>query len=93
MEAKARGEYVDDSETKRKGKTDQKKTGRDEDDECIEWEFEPDPELRKIGSEGRKVGWDYRYRIRRKLDHLKQKQAGKDRSVPSSLGIFLFLHH
>jgi len=76
MEAKARGEYVDEQEMKRKAKVDQKKKGgRDDDDECVEWEFEPDPELRKIGEEGRKVGWDYRYRIRRKLDHLKQRQA------------------
>ena len=78
LDAKARGEYVDEQELKRQAKSDQKKKGgRADDDECLEWEFEPDPELRKIGEEGRKVGWAYRYRIRRKLEHLQQRQAGK----------------
>lgn len=77
LEAKARGEYVDEQELKRQAKLDpKKKGGRDDDDECLEWEFAPDPELRKIGEEGRKVGWAYRYRIRRKLEHLQQRQAG-----------------
>jgi hypothetical protein len=30
-----------------------------------------------VNDEGRRVGWAYRYRIRRKLDDLKQQQAGK----------------
>jgi hypothetical protein len=83
LEAKRRGEYIDDEELKRKARLEQKqkKPGLakpiDEDDECLEWEYDLDPELRKIGEEGRRVGWAYRYRIRRKLDELKQKQAGK----------------
>lgn len=79
MEAKARGEYIDDEEEKRKARLDQKKrTDRTtaDDDDCLEWENDLDPELRKINDEGRRVGWAYRYRIRRKLDHLKQQQAG-----------------
>lgn len=36
-----------------------------------------DLELAQISEEGRRVGWAYRYRIRRKLDHLKQIQAGE----------------
>ncbi|CAF5192166.1 unnamed protein product, partial [Rotaria magnacalcarata] len=46
-----------------------------EDVEIIERENERDPELRQINDEGRRVGWAYRYRIRRKLDHLKQQQT------------------
>lgn len=82
LAAKARGEYIDDDELKRKARLEQKKkptgTGKpvDDDDECIEWEYDLDPELRKIGEEGKRVGWAYRYRIRRKLDELKQKQTG-----------------
>ena len=45
-------------------------------EEYIEGEKDLDPELRKINEEGRRVGWTYRYRIRRKLDHLKQIQSG-----------------
>ena len=83
MAAKARGEYVDDEELKRQARLEQKKKQPggakpvDDDDECIEWEYDLDPELRKIGEEGKRVGWAYRYRIRRKLDELKQRQTGK----------------
>jgi hypothetical protein len=84
LEAKQRGDYVDDEELKRIARLDQKrkppgfaKPIDGVDDECLEWEFDLDPELRKISEEGKRVGWDYRYRIRRKLDELKQKQAGK----------------
>ena len=83
MAAKARGEYVDDDELKRQARLDQKKKPQgiakptDDDDECVEWEYDIDPELRKIGEEGKRVGWAYRYRIRRKLDELKQRQAGE----------------
>jgi hypothetical protein len=45
--------------------------------ESIEEVKDLDPELRKINEEGRQVGWAFRYRIRRKLDYLKQQQAGK----------------
>jgi hypothetical protein len=84
LEAKQRGDYIDDEEEKRKARTEQKRKPHgghgkpaDDDDECVEWEYDMDPELRKIGEEGKRVGWAYRYRIRRKLDELKQKQAGK----------------
>lgn len=85
LEAKQRGEYIDDEELKRQARLGQKRKqpglakspDDDGDDECIEWEYDLDPELRKIGEEGKRVGWAYRYRIRRKLDELKQKQAGK----------------
>ena len=46
-------------------------------DEPIQGAKDLDPELRKINDEGRRVGWAFRYRIRRKLDYLKQQQAGK----------------
>ncbi|CAF1512272.1 unnamed protein product, partial [Rotaria sordida] len=82
LEAKKRGDYVDDEEEKRKTRLEQKRKQQglvkptDEDDECIEWEYDSlDPELRKIKEEGRRVGWAYRYRIRRKLDELKKQQA------------------
>jgi len=84
LAAKQRGEYIDDEELKRQARLDQKrkqpglaKPTAADDEECLEWEYDIDPELRKIGEEGRRVGWDYRYRIRRKLDELKQIQAGK----------------
>lgn len=85
LEAKARGEYVDDEEEKRKTrelelKRKQRVLGKpvEGDEECVEWEYDiMDPELRRINEEGRRVGWAYRYRIRRKLDKLKQQQAGK----------------
>lgn len=81
LDAKQRGEYVDDEELKRQARLGQKQKGQGkpvkDDDECIEWEFDLDPELRKISEEGKRVGWAYRYRIRRKLDELKQRQAGK----------------
>jgi hypothetical protein len=85
LDAKQRGEYIDDEELKRKARVDQKRKPQgfpkplDENDECIEWEYDADldPELRKIGEEGKRVGWAYRYRIRRKLDELKQIQTGK----------------
>jgi hypothetical protein len=87
LEAKQRGEYIDDEELKRQARTDQKRKQpgspkpAGDDDECVEWEFDIDPELRKIGEEGRRVGWDYRYRIRRKLDELKKIEAGKEFSL------------
>ena len=93
LEAKQRGEYIDDEELKRQARVAQKgKPGfpkpAGDDDECIEWEFDIDPELRKIGEEGRRVGWDYRYRIRRKLDELKKIEAGKEFSLEKKLFIF-----
>jgi hypothetical protein len=84
LEAKQRGDYIDDEEEKRKARVGQKRKQQglakpidDDDEECLEWEYDIDPELRKIGEEGKRVGWAYRYRIRRKLDQLKQIQAGK----------------
>jgi hypothetical protein len=83
LDAKKRGDYVDDEEEKRKARLEQQKkeTSDDkslqDDDELIEGENNLDPELRKINNVGRSVGWAYRYRIRRKLNHLKQQQAGK----------------
>ncbi|UJR21970.1 hypothetical protein I4U23_025038 [Adineta vaga] len=78
-EAKQRGDYVDDEEEKRKARLEPKQKGSGKthpnDEDCVEWEYDLDPELRKIGEEGKRVGWGYRYRIRRKLDELKQKQA------------------
>ncbi|CAM4937804.1 unnamed protein product [Rotaria socialis] len=82
LEAKARGEYIDDEEEKRQARLDpqRKQSGLgkpiNDDDECVEWEYDNlDPELRKISEEGRRVGWAYRYRVRRKLDELKRQQA------------------
>ncbi|CAF1616059.1 unnamed protein product [Rotaria magnacalcarata] len=82
LEAKARGEYIDDEEEKRQARLDPKRKqsglGKpiDDNDECVEWEYDNlDPELRKISEEGRRVGWAYRYRVRRKLDELKRQQA------------------
>ncbi|CAF4625294.1 unnamed protein product [Rotaria sp. Silwood1] len=82
LEAKRRGEYINDEEEKRKARLEQKRKQQglikptEDEDECIEWEYDHlDPELRKINEEGRHVGWAYRYRIRRKLDELKKQQA------------------
>ncbi|CAM4782148.1 unnamed protein product [Rotaria magnacalcarata] len=79
VEAKKRGDYVDDEKEKReesiKEKTKPISPTKHEDVEIIERENERDPELRQINDEGRRVGWAYRYRIRRKLDHLKQQQT------------------
>src|SRR5690348_11626283 len=82
LDAKNRGEYIDDETLKRQARLEQKQkaqglTKPTDDDECLEWEYDIDPELRKVSEEGKRVGWAYRYRIRRKLDALKQKQAGK----------------
>lgn len=60
----------------KKKSTSQQKSRVEVEEEYIEGEKDLDPELRKINEEGRRVGWTYRYRIRRKLDHLKQIQAG-----------------
>ncbi len=84
LEAKKRGEYVDDEELKRQTRQEQKRKQQGlpkpvaEDDECVEWEYDLDPELRKVGDEGKRVGWAYRYRVRRKLDDLKQAGAPFD---------------
>jgi hypothetical protein len=92
LEAKRRGDYVDDDNEKRKARLDQKKKPSSvlkpiaEDEDCLEWEYDLDPELRKINEEGKRVGWAYRYRIRRKLDELKQKRKGK-------LNIFKFIFY
>ncbi|CAF4301802.1 unnamed protein product [Rotaria sp. Silwood2] len=88
LEAKRRGEYIDDEEEKRKARLEQKQPSlvkpSEEDDECVEWEYDHlDPELRKISGEGRHVGWAYRYRIRRKLDKLKKQQA--ENGIPFDL--------
>jgi hypothetical protein len=84
LEAKKRGDYIDDDEKNRKVRLEQKKKQEShnksryhvDDHQHIEGENDLDPELRKINDEGRRVGWAYRYRIRRKLNHLKQQQAG-----------------
>lgn len=82
LEAKQRGEYIDDEEERRKARESKGKhggLGKSDDDECVEWEYDHlDPELRKISEEGKRVGWAYRYRIRRKLDFLKKQQEGKN---------------
>lgn len=81
-EAKKRGEYVDEQEEKRKARVEQKKKpassnkSRQGAQQSAEGEAELDSELRQISDEGRRVGWAYRYRIRRKLDELKRRQAG-----------------
>ncbi len=80
-EAKKRGDYIDNDEEKRR--TQKKKplspsqSPVDDDTEPIEGKKDLDPELCKINNEGRRVGWAYRYRIRRKLDYLKQQKAGR----------------
>jgi hypothetical protein len=87
VEAKSRGEFIDDDEEKRQARLEPKKkpqiVNRSYDGE----ERDLDPELRKINDEGRRVGWAYRYRIRRKLDELKRQFAGKNRIL-----IFIFLN-
>ncbi len=80
LDAKKRGKYIDDEEEKRKARTEPKKKRANlvksqDDDRDIEEDL--DPELSKINDEGRRIGWEYRYRIRRKLDHLKRQQLGK----------------
>lgn len=84
LDAKKRGEYVDDEEEKRKARLEQKKkpTSQNKSRQVdnvkrTEEDKDLDPELRKVNDEGRRVGWAYRYRIRRKLNHLKQQQIGK----------------
>ncbi|UJR27220.1 hypothetical protein I4U23_008516 [Adineta vaga] len=77
-EAKKRGDFIDDEEEKRKAFREQKQKqnkSRDDNRKPIEGEEELDSELRQISDEGRRVGWAYRYRIRRKLDDLKHQQA------------------
>ena len=73
-EAKRRGEFVDDEEEKRKARQEQKHK-QPNISKPVENEEELDSELRKVSAEGRRVGWAYRYRIRRKLDDLKRQQA------------------
>ena len=81
QDAKDRGEYVDDEEEKRQMRAGQKlkqhglPVVHDED-----WGKDMDPELRQISDEGKRVGWAYRYRIRRKLDDLKRLQSGRNAS-------------
>ncbi|CAF3034309.1 unnamed protein product [Rotaria sp. Silwood2] len=78
-DAKKRGDYIDDEQEKLKERLEQEKKQSDlnksQDDEHIIGENDLDPELRQISPEGRRVGWAYRYRIRRKLNDLKQQQA------------------
>jgi len=84
LDAKKSGDYIDDEEEKRKIRLEQKKKQTNQnktqhivdDKERLEREKDLDPELRKVSNEGRRVGWAYHYRIRRKLDHLKQQQLG-----------------
>lgn len=64
------------AEQKKKTTTSHRQSHVEVEEESLEGENDLDPELRKINEEGRRVGWTYRYRIRRKLDHLKQIQAG-----------------
>jgi hypothetical protein len=96
LDAKKRGNYVDDEEEKRKVRLEQQKKETSDnkslhdDDERIEGENDLDPELRKINNIGRRVGWAYRYRIRRKLNDLKQQQTGKFRFYKKTK-IFFFL--
>lgn len=79
-EAKKRGEYVDDEDEKRKLRLKEKTKPispiKQDDEEKFIGEDDLDPELRQITAEGRRVGWAYRYRVRRKLDFLKQQKAG-----------------
>lgn len=49
-----------------------------------------DPELSQINDGGRKVGWTYRYRIRRKLDHLKNQEKGADIFKYFAFSSFIF---
>jgi hypothetical protein len=86
LAAKKRGNYIDDEEEKRKARREQKKkqsslskTRHNDHNKSIERNDELDPDLRRIDNEGRRVGWAYRYRIRRKLDDLKRQQEGKFR--------------
>ena len=93
LDAKERGVYIDYEEEKRKQRTEPKKKPSKypqpahENDECIEWELDLDPELRKVSEEGKRVGWAYRYRVRRRLDDLKRIQAGNecDRSISAAI--------
>jgi hypothetical protein len=82
LDAKKRGKYIDDEEEKRKARVEQKKkkpsfTKSRDDDGDIKGGKGFDPELYKINDEGRRVGWAYRYRIRRKLNDLKRQQISK----------------
>jgi hypothetical protein len=84
LEEKKHGENTEEETEKRQARLPKKKKSSthdklrtDAEDEPIEGEKDLDPELRKINNEGRQVGWAFRYRIRRKLDYLKQQQAGK----------------
>jgi hypothetical protein len=97
LKAKKDGGYIDDKTEKREARLQQKKKSSshsksqtDVNDEPIEGEKDLDPELRKVNDEGRRVGWAYRYRIRRKLDDLKQQQAGKFQCQKKTF-ILLFL--
>ncbi|CAF0796061.1 unnamed protein product [Rotaria sordida] len=78
-EAKKRGDYIDNEQEKRKEHLEQEKKqsslNKSPDDEHIQGENDLDPELRQVNAIGRRVGWAYRYRIRRKLDDLKRQQA------------------
>ena len=75
-EAKRRGEFVNDEEEKRKARREEKHKQANI-SKPVENEEELDSELRQVSTEGRRVGWAYRYRIRRKLDDLKHQQARK----------------
>jgi hypothetical protein len=84
LEEKKHGENTEEETEKLQARLPKKKKSSthdklrtDAEDEPIEGEKDLDPELRKINNEGRQVGWAFRYRIRRKLDYLKQQQAGK----------------
>jgi len=84
LAAKKRGNYIDDEEEKSKARREQKKkqsslskTRHNDNNKSMERDNELDPDLRRINNEGRRVGWAYRYRIRRKLDDLKRQQEGK----------------
>ncbi|CAF0869713.1 unnamed protein product [Didymodactylos carnosus] len=88
LEAKRNGVYIDDEEERRKAKEKKKlddklelarkldgsASKKDDDDECIEWENDLNSDLGKLSKEEKNVGWEYRYRIRRKLDDLKRQQ-------------------
>ncbi|CAF4744511.1 unnamed protein product [Rotaria sp. Silwood1] len=79
VEAKKRGDYIDGKQEKLQERleqeTKQSSSKKSQDDEHILGETCFDPELCQISPEGRRVGWAYRYRIRRKLDDLKRQQA------------------
>ena len=78
IQTKKHGNYINDKDEHIEKKQKQLSNTKFQDkNQPIEKENDLDPELRKINDVGRRVGWTYRYRIRRKLNDLKRQQAGK----------------